>query len=102
VVAVSFYGLAVELTEALAEYWHRKMASELGIDTPKRAGGPRAGVRYGIGYPSCPDLELQHTLFSLIQPETIGVSLTEALQMNPEFSTSAIFVHHPQARYFSV
>ena len=33
---------------------------------------------------------------------TIDVELSEEFQLVPEQSTSAIVVHHPQAKYFSV
>ncbi|PIE73681.1 MAG: 5-methyltetrahydrofolate--homocysteine methyltransferase [Deltaproteobacteria bacterium] len=102
------HGLSVELTDALAEYWHGVMREELGYGDPK-AGKNGAcllknvrGARYGFGYPACPDLELQRPLFDLLQPEKIGICLTENMQMVPEQTTSAIVVHHPQARYFAV
>jgi len=34
--------------------------------------------------------------------EEIGITLSEEDQLDPEQSTSAIVVHHPQAKYFSV
>jgi 5-methyltetrahydrofolate--homocysteine methyltransferase len=60
------------------------------------------GSRYSFGYPACPNLEDQAKLFELIQPERIGVSLSEEFQLEPEQSTSAIIVHHPEAKYFNV
>jgi 5-methyltetrahydrofolate--homocysteine methyltransferase len=60
------------------------------------------GARYSFGYPACPNLEDQRTLFEVLKPERIGIRLTETFQLVPEQSTSAIVVHHPQARYFSV
>ncbi|NLF22708.1 MAG: dihydropteroate synthase [Lentisphaerae bacterium] len=89
------HGLAVELTEALAEGWHRKIRRELGI-------GEQAGARYGFGYPACPDLDGQRPLLDLLDAGQIGVALTEGCQMVPEFSTAALVVHHPQAHYFTV
>ena len=90
------HGLAVEAAEALAEYWHRKVRLELGIPE----GG---GKRYSPGYPSWPDLADQTQVWRLLEPDkTIGVSLTEAHQMVPEQSTSAIVLHHPEAIYFIV
>jgi 5-methyltetrahydrofolate--homocysteine methyltransferase len=60
------------------------------------------GSRYGFGYPACPDLEAHKPLFALLRSETVGVTLTETMEMVPEQSTSAIVVHHPQAKYFAV
>ncbi|MDD4101461.1 MAG: dihydropteroate synthase [Kiritimatiellae bacterium] len=101
------HGFGVELTEALAEYWHAVMRRELGIERaiPLLDGAPAKtyqGARYGFGYAACPDLDAQKTVFELLRPERIGVSLTETMQMVPEHTTAAIIVHHPQARYFTV
>ena len=101
------HGLGVELTDALAEYWHERMRIELGIQQQK--GDMKAyvaqgyqGSRYGFGYPSCPDLAAHEPVFALLQPDRIGVELTESYEMVPEMTTSAIVVHHPQAKYFAV
>jgi 5-methyltetrahydrofolate--homocysteine methyltransferase len=94
--ALFLHGLAVETAEALAEYWHRKVRAELGIPEGQ-------GKRYSPGYPSWPDLADQRQVWKLLEPDrTIGVSLTEANQMVPEQSTSAIVLHHPDAIYFLV
>ena len=103
-----FHGLSVECAEALAEMWHQRIRQELGIaekdspDTRKLFAQGYQGSRYSFGYPACPNLEDQSKLFSLLKPERIGVKLTEEFQLEPEQSTSAIIVHHPQARYFNV
>jgi 5-methyltetrahydrofolate--homocysteine methyltransferase len=90
------HGLAVEAAEALAEHWHRVVRAELGL-------APDQGKRYSPGYPSWPDLADQETLWRLLEPDrTIGVTLTEAHQMVPEQSTSAIVLHHPEAVYFTI
>ncbi len=102
------HGFSVEVTDALAEYWHVKMRVELGIGDESKLGQGGAinqdyqGSRYGFGYPSCPDLDLHEPLFAFLKPEKIGISLTENMQMVPEQTTSAIVVHHPQAKYFAV
>ena len=88
-----WHGLAVETAEATAEWLHRRMREELGGDQ---------GARYSFGYPSCPNLEAQGTLFDLLGPGRVGVSLTEAWQMVPEQSVSAMVVHHPAARRFNL
>lgn len=102
------HGLGVELTDALAEYWHEQMRIEMGIQQPQIAdiqayvAQGYQGSRYGFGYPSCPDLEAHRPLFAMLKAEEIGVTLTESCEMVPEMSTSAIIVHHPQAKYFAV
>lgn len=100
------HGLSVELTEALASYWHEQMRRELGIEgrDPDGKGrrGRGQGARFAFGYPACPDLAMQGPLLDLLRAKEIGISLTESFQMVPEQSTSALLVHHPQARYFSV
>jgi 5-methyltetrahydrofolate--homocysteine methyltransferase len=102
------HGLTVECAEALAEYWHRSIRLELGIagrdaaDIRKLFSQGYQGSRYSFGYPACPNLEDHEQLFALLAPERIGVSLTEEFQLVPEQSTSAIVVHHPEAKYFNV
>ena len=102
------HGLGVECAEALAEMWHKRMRAELGIgtkDSPKIRElfqQKYRGCRYSFGYPACPDMSLQEKLFRLIEPERIGCRLTENWQIDPEQSTSALVVHHPAARYFTV
>jgi 5-methyltetrahydrofolate--homocysteine methyltransferase len=100
------HGLGVEMAEALAELWHRRIREEWGFaeeDGPSLAGLFRQqyrGGRYSWGYPACPDLEDQVKLDELLQLEKIGVVLTEEFQLEPEQSTSAIIVPHPEAKYF--
>ena len=100
------HGLSVEMTEALAEYWHRRIREEWGFadeDGPSLAGLFRQqyrGSRYSWGYPACPDLDEQTKLDALLDLASIGVTLTEEFQLDPEQSTSAIIVPHPEAKYF--
>jgi 5-methyltetrahydrofolate--homocysteine methyltransferase len=102
------HGFSVEVTDALAEYWHEEMRIELGISAEKPADMTGyvtqgyQGSRYGFGYPACPDLDAHKMLFKILEPEAIGVTLTETMEMVPEVSTSAIIAHHPQAKYFAV
>jgi 5-methyltetrahydrofolate--homocysteine methyltransferase len=102
------HGLSVETAEALAEYWHKRIREELGIahedadDIRKLFQQHYRGSRYSFGYPACPDLEQQRELFHLLQPDRIGVTLTEECHIVPEQSTSALIAHHPQAKYFNV
>jgi 5-methyltetrahydrofolate--homocysteine methyltransferase len=104
---LELHGLSVQLTEALAEYWHARVRQELGFGREDSADidsildqGYR-GSRYSFGYPACPDLTQQTQLCELIKPERIGVNLSEEFQLHPEQSTSAIIVHHPEAKYFN-
>lgn len=104
---LELHGLSVQLTEALAEHWHARVREELRVkdeDSDELQGildqGYR-GSRYSFGYPACPDLEQQVQLCSLLEPERIGVELSEEFQLHPEQSTSAIIVHHPEAKYFN-
>jgi 5-methyltetrahydrofolate--homocysteine methyltransferase len=102
------HGMGVECAEALAELWHKRIRMELGIageDSPKIRElftQHYRGSRYSFGYPACPDMSDQEKLFRLLRPERIGCTLTENWQIDPEQSTSAIIVHHPQAKYFNV
>ena len=103
-----FHGLSVETAEALAEWSHKKIRTELDIhhedekEMKKLLGQGYHGARYSFGYPACPYLEDQSKMFELIKPERIGISLSESFQLHPEQSTSAIIIHHPQAKYFNV
>jgi 5-methyltetrahydrofolate--homocysteine methyltransferase len=104
---LELHGLSVQLTEALAEYWHARVRAELGfsgedsesLDAVFRQG--YRGSRYSFGYPACPDLDDRAQLVALLRPERIGVTLSEELQLHPEQSTDALVVHHPEAKYFN-
>jgi 5-methyltetrahydrofolate--homocysteine methyltransferase len=104
---LELHGLSVQLTETLAEHWHARIREELSVkseDSHDLQGildqGYR-GSRYSFGYPACPDLEQQVQLCELLEPGRIGVELSEEFQLHPEQSTSAIIVHHPEAKYFN-
>lgn len=104
---LELHGLSVQLTEALAEHWHARIREEFSVrgdDAPDLQGildqGYR-GSRYSFGYPACPDIEQQVELCELLEPGRIGVELSEEFQLHPEQSTSAIIVHHPEAKYFN-
>jgi 5-methyltetrahydrofolate--homocysteine methyltransferase len=102
------HGLSVETAEALAEYWHRQVRAEWGIagadaaDVRKLFKKHYRGCRYSFGYPACPVLEDQVKLFELLQPQRIGLTLSEQFQLEPEQSTTAVIVHHSAAKYFNV
>ena len=105
---LELHGLSVQLTEALAEYWHARIRRELGLggSDPDNLDGffrvDYRGARYSIGYPACPDLADRAKMVRLLEPSRIGVELSEEMQLHPEQSTDAIVVHHPEAKYFSV
>ena len=90
------HGLAVETAEALAEWLHLRVRKELGL-------GPGRGKRFSPGYPACPDLAQHGPMWELLRAkEAIGAGLTEAFQIDPEASTAAFVVHHPDAEYYHV
>jgi 5-methyltetrahydrofolate--homocysteine methyltransferase len=93
--ALYLHGLAVQAAEALAEYNHRRIRREWGIE-------PNRGLRFSYGYPACPEMSEQAKMFALLKPESaIGVTQTEAFQMVPEASTAALIGHHPAMKYFN-
>ncbi|QMV85309.1 methionine synthase [Corynebacterium hindlerae] len=108
------HGLGVQLTEAIAEWLHSRIRAELTLSDGTNVGqqdaeDPRrffdldySGARYSFGYGSCPDLESRRGLVALLQPERLGVSLSEELQLHPEQSTDAFVLYHPEAKYFNV
>jgi len=104
---LELHGLSVQLTEALAEYWHSRVRDELGLagyDPPDLDGILKVGYRgcrYSFGYPACPDLEDRAKIVRLLDPQRVGVTLSEGYQLAPEQSTDALITHHPEARYFS-
>ncbi len=104
---MELHGLSVQLTEALAERWHARIRTELGFggddgdDLQAVLAQGYRGSRYSFGYPACPDIEDQVQLEELLDWRRIGVELSEEHQLTPEQSTSAIVVHHPEAKYFA-
>ncbi len=106
------HGIGVQLTEALAEYWHKRVREELKFaDHAMAAEDPDAvedyfklgyrGARFSFGYGACPNLEDRAKMVELLEPERIGVTLSEELQLHPEQSTDAFVLHHPEAKYFN-
>ncbi|MBB1010887.1 methionine synthase (B12-dependent) [Dietzia kunjamensis] len=107
------HGLSVQLTEALAEFWHRRVRDELRLpegtvsdedpDSIEEYFNLKyRGARYSFGYGACPDLESRKVVVDLLEPERIGVELSEELQLHPEQSTDAFVLYHPEAKYFNV
>ncbi|MBT2519421.1 methionine synthase [Arthrobacter sp. ISL-28] len=101
-------GLVMQLTEALAEFWHARIRSELGFaaEEPKDKAGyfklDYRGARFSLGYPACPDMEDRRKVTELLKPERMGVVLSDELMLHPEQSTDAFVFHHPEAKYFKV
>ncbi|MFE6185069.1 methionine synthase [Streptomyces sp. NPDC056465] len=104
---LELHGLSVQLAEALAEYWHARVRSELGFagedpsDVEDMFALKYRGARFSLGYGACPDLEDRAKIAELLEPERIGVKLSEEFQLHPEQSTDAIVIHHPEAKYFN-
>ncbi|MFE3290015.1 methionine synthase [Rhodococcus sp. NPDC059234] len=108
------HGIGVQLTEALAEFWHRRVREELTLpgghalaeqdpaDVEEYFKLGYRGARYSFGYGACPELEDRAKMVTLLEPERIGVKLSEELQLHPEQSTDAFVLHHPEAKYFNV
>jgi 5-methyltetrahydrofolate--homocysteine methyltransferase len=107
------HGLGVQLTEALAEYWHRRIREELVFPAGEAVAAEDPddveeffklgyrGARYSLGYGACPNLEDRTKIVELLEPGRIGVQLSEELQLHPEQSTDALVAHHPEAKYFN-
>jgi 5-methyltetrahydrofolate--homocysteine methyltransferase len=107
------HGLGVQLTEALAEYWHRRIREELTFPAGQNLAAEDPtdveeffklgyrGARYSLGYGACPNLEDRTKIVGLLRPDRIGVELSEELQLHPEQSTDAMVAHHPEAKYFN-
>ncbi|MCB5910112.1 methionine synthase [Streptomyces pinistramenti] len=104
---LELHGLSVQLAEALAEYWHARVRSELGFagedpaDVEDMFALKYRGARFSLGYGACPDLEDRAKIADLLEPGRIGVELSEEFQLHPEQSTDAIIIHHPEAKYFN-
>ena len=104
---LELHGLSVQLTESLTEHWHARTREEMGIDLSDSQdlkeifNQEYQGSRYSFGYPACPDLEQQLQICELLEPDRVGVSLSEEFQLHPEQSTSSIVLHHPEAKYFN-
>ncbi|TXJ71572.1 methionine synthase [Streptomyces lavendulae] len=104
---LELHGLSVQLAEALAEYWHARVRTELGFggedpaDIEDMFALKYRGARFSLGYGACPDLEDRGKIAALLEPERIGVHLSEEFQLHPEQSTDAIVIHHPEAKYFN-
>ncbi len=102
-----YYGLSVQVAEALAEWTHARIRQELGFGGQEPATIREVlqqryqGSRYSFGYPACPNMADQPIQLDLLQAHRIGLSIDESEQLYPEQSTTAIIAYHPVAKYFS-
>jgi 5-methyltetrahydrofolate--homocysteine methyltransferase len=87
-------GLSSSTAEALAEVVNRQIRADLGLADGR-------GRRYSWGYGSCPDLSQQRAVLKMLGADRIGLHLTDGDQLDPEHSTVALVIHHPEATYFS-
>ncbi len=105
--AHALQALAIETAEGTAEWLHRRIREDWGFPDPpeltmrERFTARYRGKRYSFGYPACPNLEDQQGMWKLLQPDEIGVALTEGMMMDPEASVSALVFHHPDCTYFT-
>ena len=101
------HGFAVEVTDALAEFWHQMIRMEMGYQDGELSSQDYItqqyrGSRYGFGYPACPDLSMNKICCDLVHAEEIGIGITDNSMMTPEVTTSALIAFHPKANYFYV
>jgi 5-methyltetrahydrofolate--homocysteine methyltransferase len=102
----ALHALAIECAEAFAEMLHARLRTLWGfpdaadVTIEDKLKGRYRGIRVSFGYPACPNLADQATLWRLLHPERIGIVLTEGFMMDPEASVSALVFHHPAAKYF--
>ena len=100
--AYYLHGLAVETTEALADWINLRIKKDLKLESMPGEGGKVGGLRYSWGYPSCPDVSQHFLVWKILNPSLNGMNLTDSGQINPEYSTAAIVVHNPEAEYFTL
>ena len=105
--SIAIQALATETAEGTAEWLHRRIREDWGFPDPPsttmhdRFTSKYRGKRYSFGYPACPNMAGQEGIWKLLQPEEIGVKLTESYMMEPEASVSALVFHHPDCAYFT-
>jgi 5-methyltetrahydrofolate--homocysteine methyltransferase len=105
--SIAIQALATETAEGASEWLHRRIREDWGFPDPPtttmhdRFTSKYRGKRYSFGYPACPNMEDQQGIWKLLQPEEIGVHLTEGMMMEPEASVSALVFHHPGCAYFT-
>jgi 5-methyltetrahydrofolate--homocysteine methyltransferase len=108
--AIMAKALADRIAEALAEFVHKRIRTDLwgyaadeALENDALIKERYRGIRPAPGYPACPDHTEKETLFALLGvEEAIGISLTESFAMAPGASVSGWYFSHPDARYFGV
>ena len=95
----------IDILTAFLKWWHGEHGDG---EEDGNGNGDEGNGEEPIEYGVCKDIDIlnfwnQHKIvWKLLDPKRIGVSLTERFQMNPEYSTAAIIVYHPQAIYFNM
>lgn len=90
--------LAARLTEAYSEYMHREVQKKWW----GYALGEAFGVRPVPGYPTTPDHSEIETLWHLLMPESVGITMTSGKMMVPEASVCGYYIAHPLSHYFNI
>lgn len=102
--------LCDRLAEALAEMMHQKVRKEIWayanneeLSNDELIHEKYLGIRPAPGYPACPDHTLKDPIWNhLLNPDEIGISLTEGYAMWPTSSVSGYYFAHPQSKYFGI
>lgn len=107
--AILLKALADRLAEAFAEYLHQQVrtnywgyATDEVFTNEELIKEKYQGIRPAPGYPACPDHLEKETIWKLLDPDAIGIVLTESLAMNPAASVSGYYFANPQAKYFGL
>jgi len=107
--AIMLKALADRLAEGLAECLHARVRRDLWgyaadetLDNEALIAEKYTGIRPAPGYPACPEHVVKRELFTTLQAEEIGMSLTESYAMFPASSVSGFYFSHPDAQYFNV
>ncbi len=108
--AIMLKALADRLAEALTEYMHKKVRTEIwGYTKNEKWSNDELirekyqGIRPAPGYPACPDHTEKGVLWDLLGVEDhIGIKLTESFAMYPTAAVSGFYFAHPESRYFGV
>jgi len=107
--AILLKALADRLAEALAERMHQLVRTQYwGYATGEQLGNEALieeqyqGIRPAPGYPACPEHTEKRTLWQLLKPDQLGITLTESCAMYPAASVSGWYFAHPEARYFGI
>ncbi|MDD4886822.1 MAG: methionine synthase [Thiomonas sp.] len=107
--AIMLKSLADRLAEGLAERMHQRVRTEFWAYAPDESlnnaeliAEKYRGIRPAPGYPACPEHSVKGEMFTALQAQDIGMSLTESWAMLPAASVSGFYFAHPEAQYFNV